>query len=147
MTSAHDLVWMLSDVVSKNGNLHLGVGPKADGSISDLQMAPLLGLGSWLKINGEAIYGTRPWVRAEGRTSDNVEVRFTTKGKALYAIVNASPKDKSVQIKMQTNKPLKATLLGSNVVLDCQQTAESLRVKLPDVSAPIDVYTLKLEGV
>jgi len=147
MTSAHDLVWMLSDVVSKNGNLHLGVGPKADGSISDLQMAPLLGLGSWLKINGEAIYGTRPWVRAEGRTSDNVEVRFTTKGKALYAIVNASPKDKSVQIKIQTNKPLKATLLGSNVVLECQQTAESLRVKLPDVSAPIDVYTLKLEGV
>ncbi|MBI3469838.1 MAG: alpha-L-fucosidase, partial [Candidatus Solibacter usitatus] len=57
------LVNLLVDIVSKNGNLLLNIGPKPDGTISDLQLQRLRDLGAWLKMNGEAIFGTRPWVR------------------------------------------------------------------------------------
>ena len=56
-----DLVCDLVDIVSKNGNLLLNVGPKSDGTISEEDTAVLKGIGSWLKINGEAIYGTTYW--------------------------------------------------------------------------------------
>lgn len=61
--SGVELIRMLVDVVSKNGNLLINVGPAADGSIPELQRAAMRELGGWLAANGEAIYGTRPWHR------------------------------------------------------------------------------------
>ncbi|QDZ15100.1 alpha-L-fucosidase [Humibacter ginsenosidimutans] len=58
------LVRLLVDVVSKNGNLLINVGPRADGSIPELQLQAMRALGAWLTINGDAVYGTRPWRRA-----------------------------------------------------------------------------------
>lgn len=84
-----ELIHHFADVVSKNGNLLLNVGPMADGAIQEEQVARLEALGSWLDINGEAIYGSRPWARAEGTTFNREPVRFTRKGDALYAIVLA----------------------------------------------------------
>jgi alpha-L-fucosidase len=66
MLSVEDLVRMFVDIVSKNGNLLLNVGPMADGTISELQMERLEGLGAWLRTNGEAIFNTRPWLITEG---------------------------------------------------------------------------------
>ena len=74
-----DLIRMLVDIVSKNGNLLLNVGPMADGAIPAVQANLLLGLGAWLKTYGSAIYETRPWQRAEGKTSSGVGARFTHK--------------------------------------------------------------------
>lgn len=61
--SGPDLVRMLVDVVSKNGNLLINVGPTASGEIPELQRATMRALGAWMKTNGDAVYGTRPWIR------------------------------------------------------------------------------------
>ncbi len=90
------IVHQLADVVSKNGNLLLNIGPRSDGTIPDEVQQVLLAVGGWLKVNGEAIYGTRPWVSygegptkvAAGSFQDTKtqeytaeDFRFTTKGR------------------------------------------------------------------
>ena len=85
MLTAAKLVDYLVDTVAKNGNVLINVGPDSYGHIPDIQQAPLLGLGDWMHINGEAIYATRPWIRfrnARGRA-----LRYTQSDTALYAIV------------------------------------------------------------
>ena len=86
-----NLVRSFVDIVSKNGNLLLNVGPMADGAIPELQRERLLGLGRWLDVNGEAIFDTHPWITAESRTGDGIDVRFTQKGDSLYAILLDTP--------------------------------------------------------
>ncbi len=105
------LVDVLVDIVSKNGCMLLNVGPQADGAIPDKARQLLLGIGAWLKVNGEAIYKTRPWeIYGEGPTKQeksggfsenqdrpftNKDVRFTRSknGKTLYVIVLGWPEN------------------------------------------------------
>ena len=99
--SAEELIWNLVAVVSKNGNFLLNIGPKADGTIPEEDARLLQEIGAWLDVNGEAIYGSRPWRMfgegptqlVEGQFSDDVapnftdrDFRFTMKGDALYVI-------------------------------------------------------------
>jgi alpha-L-fucosidase len=86
--SPTELIHLLCDVVSKNGNLLLNIGPRADGIIPDGMQKRLLAIGEWLKTNGEAIYGTRPWVKCK---QDFPDLRFTEKPGVLYAISLEKP--------------------------------------------------------
>jgi alpha-L-fucosidase len=125
-----ELIHHFADVVSKNGNLLLNVGPMADGTIQEEQVARLDALGDWLAINGEAIYGSRPWTRAEGATADGDGVRFTSNGDALYAIVLSDARAGEVAIDGVT-LPEGATvrLLGGGD-LSTRQTDRGLAVTL-----------------
>lgn len=111
--SSRELICYLVDVVSKNGNLLLNIGPKPDGSIPDEDKQILLDIGKWLSINGEAIYGSRcfriaqegPTREVEGPFSDQKEVeytardfRFTTGHGNIYAICMKYPDDGKVVI-------------------------------------------------
>ncbi|WP_419194287.1 alpha-L-fucosidase [Novipirellula herctigrandis] len=108
------LIDELIDIVSKNGCLLLNIGPRADGTIPQQDENILREIGSWLELNGEAIYGTRPWkVYGEGPTkvsaghhsehenAENVaaDIRFTTNNGILYAISLGWPEDGAFKIK------------------------------------------------
>ena len=86
--TSKELVHQLIDVVSRGGNLLLNVGPTADGRIPVIMQQRLRDIGSWLSINGEAIFETQPWSVGSKGTSDTgsgSSVRYTRKGADLYA--------------------------------------------------------------
>ena len=130
--SAHDLAVSFADVVSKNGNLLIGLGPKADGTIPEVQLKPLLELGSWLKDTGEAFFGTRPWVRASAKTDGGIDVRYTAKDNVLYATLLGKAEQKRITIEeLKTAQTPKVELLGSNEVVACSTGEKGLDIILP----------------
>ncbi|MGA0567378.1 alpha-L-fucosidase [Rathayibacter sp. KR2-224] len=115
--SAGDLIAELADVVSKNGNLLLNIGPRPDGTIAEEEVELLERIGGWLTVNGEAIYGTSPWVVfGEGPTQPtpgsfadatsaaytSADLRFTTMTEVghryVYAIALTQPEDGRIRI-------------------------------------------------
>ena len=90
--SGPELVKLLVEYVSHNGNLLINVGPRADGTIPEIQAGRLRALGAWLKAHGEAIYGTRAWAaRQEDDLPGGAKVFYTRKGGDLYAIITGLP--------------------------------------------------------
>ncbi|XP_065181067.1 alpha-L-fucosidase-like isoform X1 [Sycon ciliatum] len=79
--TAEEMVSILVNNVAYGGNLILNIGPTHDGIIIPLMAERLLQIGSWLKVNGDAIYGTQPWKvkQAENSSTDEVLVYYTTK--------------------------------------------------------------------
>ena len=130
--SVTELIHSFVDIVSKNGNLLLNVGPMADGTIPELQLERLRGLGAWLDVNGETIYGTRPWTRAEGVTREGLEVRFTAKGEVLYAILLGWPEARQTAIRdLPLAEGATVEMLGCPGGLSWEQDGADLRIELP----------------
>ena len=145
LLSVEQLVHLFVDVVAKNGNLLLNVGPTGDGSIPWLQAERLLGLGGWLDVNGEAIFGTRPWIRASASTSDGQEVRFTRKADAVYAIVLGTPPRERVCIpRLTVSSEARIELLGRRGPLSFTSGAEGLELVLPGPGAGSPAFALRI---
>ena len=89
--NGREIIHLLLDVVSKNGNLLLGVSPDDRGDIPAVQQKSLAELGDWLTRNGESVYGTRPWTVSETTTADGVQVRFTTVDDTLFVHLLSQP--------------------------------------------------------
>jgi alpha-L-fucosidase len=129
--SVRELVHLLIDIVSKNGNFLLNVGPKPGGEIPEVQLDRIKGIGAWLAVNGDAVYGTRPWKRAEGRTSDDKGVRFTGKQGSLYAILMERPRGQEVTIEaLQASEGMRVELLGDGGPLHWVQAGSALEIQL-----------------
>ena len=146
------VVQQLADIVSKNGNLLLNIGPRSDGTIPEEVQQVLLSVGGWLKINGAAIYGTRPWtVFGEGPTKIEEgsfhdtdtkpytaeDFRFTTRGGELYAIEMAWPKGgealiHSLPAGLAGSTPVKSVaLLAGDQNLSFTQKEDGLHIQVP----------------
>jgi alpha-L-fucosidase len=142
------------DIVSKNGNLLLNVSPKSDGTITPEQTNVLLEVGKWFNINGEGIYGTRPWdISGEGPTENPAEdvqfneysnkgytaadIRFTSRGDVVYAFCLDLPDEKRITIKSlglknnPTKRVKKIDLLGSSEKLTWRQKGDALVINTP----------------
>jgi alpha-L-fucosidase len=157
------IVHQLVDIVSKNGNLLLNIGPRSDGTIPDEVQQVLLGVGAWLKINGDAIYGTRPWrTYGEGPTKPvpgqfhdtdvlnytAQDFRFTTRGKDLFAIELAWPTGTEAVVKSlaapEAPKAEAVHLLGSPAALNFTQSADGLHIELPPKPADQPAYAFRI---
>jgi alpha-L-fucosidase len=140
------LIRMLVDIVSKNGNLLLNVGPRPDGSIPEPQVTALKGIGQWLETNGEAIYGTRPWQRFSDKSENGCEVRYTCKDETLYATVFAQPADGWVLLPdLPIREAVQVSLLGQSSPPEWEKEGANLRLRLPGGLNSDDIPVLKVE--
>ncbi|GAA4947352.1 alpha-L-fucosidase [Algibacter agarivorans] len=164
--STNRLIDFLVDVVSKNGAVLLNITPRADGTIPEPVKERLLEIGEWLKVNGEAIYGTRTFeVYGEGdaeiveghlseeKNADNTskDVRFTTKGETLYAIVLDWPNEgeKVIRTLKKGNEYLKRDitsiqLLGHEGDLNFEIKNDGLHISLPKQKVGNHAFTFKI---
>ena len=127
-------IHLLIDVVSKNGNLLLNVGPLADGTIPAPQVDVLRGLGDWLDHYGEAIFETRPWTRFTGPTEEGVPVRFTrhADGGVLYVLLLAATPPRSITLLDFPESPASVHLVGSGEGMNWQRVGAGVRIQVPE---------------
>jgi alpha-L-fucosidase len=142
-----ELIALLVDIVSKNGNLLLDVGPEADGTIPPVQMERLDALGAWLRQNGEAIYDTTPWTHAESKSAEGDELRFTRKGNDLYVTVLGTPKAGTITIPdLPSRAGVPIVQLGGNSELGAKVQDNGTRIVLREPLKGEYAYSFKLVG-
>lgn len=161
--SSQQLLYMLIDIVSRGGNFLLDVGPTADGLIPVIMQERLLDMGNWLKINGEAIYGTHIWKNTcqwtKGKVADAVrgrykvkydvmkltvspekgmaskEIFFTKKDNTLYAICPIYPKDQLVVKGVKLKSNAKIEMLGYNKKIKWKQKGNDVVIVVPTLTS------------
>ena len=143
IVTATELVRSFCDIVSKNGNLLIGIGPEPDGSIPAEQRVPLHGLGEWLRVNGDAIYGSRPWTVAETTTTEGTPVRFTQRDGIVYAALLDLPGVRRIGLRGVVTDGEPVRLLGVDGELPVR-TEEGFVVTLPDRVPVSPVHVLEL---
>ncbi|MDC7684830.1 alpha-L-fucosidase [Asticcacaulis sp. BYS171W] len=163
------VIHRLCDIVSKNGNLLLSIPVRGDGSIDSEERKIVEGIGEWMGRFSEAIYGTRPWqVFGEGPTQVGAgmfgeskqkpytpqDLRFTTKGKALYAITLGRLENNRITVtrlargsKLARGSVKRVEVLGSPAPLAFRQDDKGLHVTLPDAAHHDIGVALKIIGV
>ena len=167
--TATSLIHDLIDIVSKNGALLLNIGPRPDGTIPEPEQKLLVEIGDWLRLNGEAIYGTRPWETygegpteiVEGAFNDvnraeftSKDFRFTRKGKNLFVFALGWPIDGKLSIRSLAHgkkgipeKIGRIELIGSPAPLSWKQDRNALAITLPREKPSRHAWVLKIAGV
>ena len=170
-----ELIFLFVDLVSRGGNLLLNVGPNADGTIPVIMQERLIQIGNWLKHNGEAIYGTRAYKKSAQWTKGprpeftdglplyemtinpkpgnaHIEMWFTYKNNALYALTPGWPKNRKLTIKdLDLEDDVKVSMLSVDKALNYKVKRNKVIVDLSNITIndlnSNHVYTFKIEGV
>lgn len=164
--SPKELLFWLTEIVSKGGNYMLNIGPKASGEVPQESIDNLLTVGAWLEVNGEAIYNTRKWkVTHEGPTKLNMDgtgdrekhgfvaaftpqdLWFTQKENSIYAIAFQYPESKVIikSLNNENDVVVKTVeMLGATSAIAWKQTSEGLEVDLKGQQADKNGYALKV---
>jgi alpha-L-fucosidase len=144
--TATELVRSFVDIVSKNGNLLIGIGPDQRGRFPEEQLVPLRGLGSWLGVNGQAVFGTRPWEIAETTTTEGTAVRFTRSEECLNAILlDLSAVEFGIR-GLDCSDVTQVRMLGLSQSVDWRVTDGMLWVRLPERMPPSPAYVITMSG-
>lgn len=165
--SVKELIFWLTEIVSKGGNYMLNIGPKASGEVPQESIDNLLAVGEWLKVNGEAIYNTRKYkVTHEGPTKIDMsgtkareehgfkaeftpqDFWFTQKENNIYVITFEYPEDKVLikSLSKEVEREIKSVeMLGVEAVVEWSQSAEGLEVTIGDHRGNKNGYALKIE--
>jgi alpha-L-fucosidase len=156
------IIHMLTDAVSKNGNLMLNIGPCADGRIPDEVRTTLCEIGEWLRVNGEAIYASKPWLRfGEGPTEvaggtfqetttrpyTAEDFRFTMREGYLYAIQLGWPEGggaliRSISPRMTVSQ---VRLLATGKIVPFTQSADGLHLMVPKTQPGAHAWVYRIE--
>jgi alpha-L-fucosidase len=151
--TSKELVHELIDVVSRGGNLLLNVGPTADGRIPVFMQQRLRDVGSWLQINGESIYSTRPWtgrLEQQSNTGDTTDLHYTRKGSDLFVTLPEWPDGEFVVTGLDNTNGVSVQLLGYDGPIDWRFRDDGI-VMIPPNMSPADVpspyaYVFKITG-
>jgi len=152
--SAETVIQMLIDIVSKGGNLLLSVPIRADGTVDEKERVTCAGIGDWMKVNGEGIYGTRTWKKfgsgpqangpgerlnaqgfneGRGRRATAEDLRYTTKDGKLYVFTLVVPRPGAkVTVPDLDAKVKKVTLLGSAKDVKWTNDGSTLTIEAPE---------------
>ena len=155
--TGEQLVHLLVDVISRNGNLLISIGPRPDGSIPGSQKRALVDLAMWLRKHGEAVYGTRPWHVAEGKTDCGLPVRFTTSENTLYCVVLGRSSTLSLTLRgvdvrrvpetrqaRRERYELVVSLVGYDYPVESSVSRESVSVNIPGSYIPGAATVVKI---
>jgi alpha-L-fucosidase len=153
------VIQTLVDIVSKNGNLMLNIPVRGDGTIDEKERKVVEGIGKWMKVNSESIYGTRPWKifgegpaqqaaaqlngpgfnEGKGKQLTHEDIRFATKGDALYATAMGWPEDRKLVIKSLAKNSehlpkeiQKVELLSTKQSLTFERNEKGLVISMPE---------------
>ncbi len=161
-SSPQGLILTLVNIVSKGGNLLLGIGPNGNGKIPPIMQERLLQMGEWLKVNGEAIYDTYKWKQSEQWSEGDrnwkdkgkhyvggnsilkqtvdpdpgfavKEAFFTAKNNAVYAILPKFPENQVILKDIRTSSKTKITLLGYDKTLKWKQNGNNIVIEIPTI--------------
>lgn len=142
---ANEIIEKLVDIVSKGGNYLLNIGPGPDGELDTVAYQRLKEIGAWMKVNSEAIYGTRMYtVFGEG---DNIRFTQSKDGHTQFIFLFDFPKDKLLLTKIPFSKKAKLQLLGSTKKPKWKTTVEGVEIELSDALKKVTdhVWVLKLQ--
>lgn len=132
--TSEELVHELIDIVSRGGNLLLNVGPTADGRIPVIMQQRLVDIGTWLKTNGEAVFGTKPWEEAGLNRDREKSLYFTKKGKDLFVICSQWPQKEFMIEGIKTTEKTAVSLLGYEGVVEWQAMEDGVHIQPPPIN-------------
>ncbi len=126
---ADELVEKLVDIVSKGGNYLLNIGPSPEGELDSASYTRLQQIGAWIRVNGEAIYGSRKFTVFE--EGENIRFTQSKDGKTQYVFLFNFPGEKITLAKLPFSKKTTVTMLGSGKKLQWKQTANGVTITIP----------------